>query len=79
MQIKIGRDRWTLLVVRDLLRGRRRFAELKDPVKDRLRGYGAFERIGADAFYPTVGTAVDGYVEASGADWVDWEDRAPTT
>ena len=56
---------------------RLRFAELKDPVKDRLRGYGLFERIGADAFYPTVGTAVDGYVEASGADWVDWEERLP--
>lgn len=26
-------DRWTLLVVRDLLRGRRRFAELKDSVE----------------------------------------------
>jgi high affinity sulfate transporter 1 len=53
-----------------------RFAELKDPVKDRLRRYGLFERIGADSFYPTVGTAVDAYVRASGIDWVDWEDRA---
>jgi hypothetical protein len=52
-----------------------RFAELKDPVKDRLRRYGLFARLGADAFYPTVGTAVDGYVAASGIDWVDWEDR----
>jgi MFS superfamily sulfate permease-like transporter len=53
-----------------------RFAELKDPVKDRLRRYGLFERIGQDSFYPTVGTAVDAYVRASGIDWVDWEDRA---
>ncbi len=52
-----------------------RFAELKDPVKDHLRRYGLLERIGEDAFYPTVGTAVDGYVQASGIDWVDWEDR----
>jgi MFS superfamily sulfate permease-like transporter len=52
-----------------------RFAELKDPVKDRLRAYGLLERIGEAAFYPTVGTAVDGYVRASGIDWVDWEDR----
>ena len=52
-----------------------RFAELKDPVKDHLRRYGLLERIGDDAFYPTVGTAVDGYVAASGIDWVDWEER----
>jgi high affinity sulfate transporter 1 len=52
-----------------------RFAELKDPVRDRLRSYGLLERLGDHAFYPTVGTAVDGYVEASGIDWVDWEDR----
>jgi high affinity sulfate transporter 1 len=52
-----------------------RFAELKDPVKDRLRAYGLLERIGEAAFYPTVGTAVDAYVRASGIDWVDWEDR----
>ena len=56
---------------------RLRFAELKDPVKDRLRRYGLLERLGEDAFYPTVGTAVDGYVADSGIDWVDWEDRAP--
>lgn len=53
-----------------------RFAELKDPVKDHLRRYGLLERIGEDGFYPTVGTAVYGYVQASGIDWVDWEDRA---
>jgi high affinity sulfate transporter 1 len=52
-----------------------RFAELKDPVKDRLRAYGLLERIGEAAFYPTIGTAVDAYVRASGIDWVDWEDR----
>lgn len=56
-----------------------RFAELKDPVKDRLQRYGLLDRIGPDAFYPTVGTAVDAYVAISGIDWVDWEDRAPTT
>jgi high affinity sulfate transporter 1 len=52
-----------------------RFAELKDPVKDRLRRYGLLARVGEDAFYPTVGTAVDGYVKASGIEWVDWEER----
>ena len=54
-----------------------RFAELKDPVKDRLERYGLLARLGADSFYPTLGTAVDAYVAASGIDWVDWEDREP--
>jgi MFS superfamily sulfate permease-like transporter len=52
------------------------FAQLKDPVKERLRRYGLVERIGEDAFYPTLGTAVDGYVRRSGVDWVDWEEQA---
>jgi high affinity sulfate transporter 1 len=51
------------------------FAELKGPVKDRLRRYGLFEAVGPDCFFPTVGTAVDGYVEATGTAWVDWEER----
>ncbi len=54
-----------------------RFAELKDPTKDRLKRYGLFERLGAHAFFPTVGTAVDGYVEETGVPWVDWEERIP--
>jgi MFS superfamily sulfate permease-like transporter len=53
------------------------WGELKDPVKDRLRQYGLFERIGADHFYPTLGSVVDGYVAATGVDWVDWEERQP--
>jgi MFS superfamily sulfate permease-like transporter len=51
------------------------WGELKDPVKDRLRTYGLFERIGAERFYPTLGSVVDGYLEATGTEWVDWEDR----
>jgi MFS superfamily sulfate permease-like transporter len=51
------------------------FAEAKGPVKDRLRDYGLYERIGDERFFPTVGTAVNGYVEASGIEWVDWEER----
>jgi MFS superfamily sulfate permease-like transporter len=50
------------------------FAELKDPVKARLRRYGTMDKIGEDRCYPTVGTAVDGYVASSGAEWVDWEE-----
>lgn len=56
------------------------WGELKDPVKDRLRQYGLFDRIGADHFFPTLGSLVDDYVEESGIDWVDWEERrAPPT
>lgn len=53
------------------------FAELKDPVKDRLRRYGTLARIGEARCFPTIGTAVDAYVEATGEAWVDWEDLVP--
>ena len=48
------------------------FAEMKGPVKDRLERYGIADRC---AQYPTLGTAVDAYVEATGTEWVDWEER----
>ena len=51
------------------------FAEMKGPVKDRLRDYGLYERVGDERFFPTIGTAVDGYLAASGTPWVDWEER----
>jgi MFS superfamily sulfate permease-like transporter len=35
------------------------FAELKDPVKDKLRRFGLFERFGDKAFFPTMEAAVD--------------------
>jgi len=38
------------------------FAELKDPVKDKLKRFGLLERFGEDRFFPTVEAAVDGYV-----------------
>ncbi|HSI00631.1 MAG TPA: sulfate permease [Reyranella sp.] len=47
------------------------FAELKDPVKDKLKRFGVFERFGEGAFSPTVGTAVDAYVEHYNVDWPD--------
>jgi MFS superfamily sulfate permease-like transporter len=50
------------------------FAEMKDPVKDRLHQYGLFAEIGQDRFFPTIGTAVHGYVAATKVEWVDWED-----
>ncbi len=55
------------------------FAEMKGPVKDRLRAYGLYERVGDERFFPTIGTAVDGYVQTSGVGWVDWEERPPAT
>ena len=56
------------------------FAEVKGPVKDRLQRYGLFDAIGPDRFFPTVGTAVNGYIDATGTTWVDWEERPdPTT
>jgi MFS superfamily sulfate permease-like transporter len=50
------------------------FAEMKDPVKDQLQRYGLFAEIGVDHFFPTIGTAVHGYVAETGVEWVDWED-----
>ena len=51
------------------------FAELKDPVKDKLKRFGLFERFGDAAFFPTIGAAVDAYLETYNVEWVDWEDR----
>ena len=51
------------------------FAELKDPVRDRLRHYGLEAMIGAERFYPTIGVAVAAYVAESGVEWLDWEER----
>jgi len=53
------------------------FAELKGPVKDRLRSYGLYERLGDDRFFTTVGAAVHGYLNSSGVEWVDWSDEEP--
>lgn len=53
------------------------FAELKDPVKDKLKRYGLMNQLGEHAFFPTVGAAVSNYLEENPVDWVDWEDRLP--
>jgi high affinity sulfate transporter 1 len=37
------------------------FAELKDPVKDKLKRFGLFDQIGTDFFFATIGAAVDTY------------------
>ncbi len=51
------------------------FAKMKDPVKQRLRTCGLFERVGEERFLATLGTAVDGYLTTTGTDWVDWEEQ----
>ena len=48
-----------------------RFAELKDPVKDKLKRFGLFAQLGEDSFFPTIGSAVKSYVNASGVDESD--------
>ena len=54
------------------------FAEMKDPVKDKLRRFGLFGRFGDEAFFPTIGEAVSAYLEAHHIEWKDWEDREST-
>lgn len=46
-----------------------RFAEMKDPVKDKLLRLGVLEQTGNDIFHPTVGAAVDAYLDEHGVDW----------
>ena len=48
------------------------FAELKDPVKDKLKRFGLFEQIGEQFFFPTMGSAVSNYLESYAVNWVDW-------
>jgi len=52
-------------------------AELKDPVKDKLKRFGLYAKIGEELFFPTLGAAVGTYLETHPVDWVDWEDRPP--
>jgi MFS superfamily sulfate permease-like transporter len=54
------------------------FAELKGPVKDRLADYGLAPKLGDHGFPPTLGSAISAYVDRTGVEWVDWEDR-PTS
>jgi high affinity sulfate transporter 1 len=51
------------------------FAEMKDPVKDKLKRFGLFTRLGEQTFFATIGEAVSAYLATHPVDWVDWEDR----
>jgi MFS superfamily sulfate permease-like transporter len=51
------------------------FAEMKDPVKDKLKRFGLLTRFGEQTFFATLGEAVNAYLATHTVDWVDWEDR----
>ena len=50
------------------------FAELKDPVKDKLKRFGLFARIGESFFFPTSEAAADSYLQSHAVDWTDRPD-----
>ena len=50
-------------------------AEMKDPVKDKLKRFGLFSQFGEERFFATLGEAVNCYLESHAVDWVDWEDQ----
>lgn len=51
------------------------FAELKDPVKDKLKRFGLYAQLGEAQFFPTIGSAVSSYLEINDVAWEDWEDQ----
>jgi high affinity sulfate transporter 1 len=52
------------------------FAELKDPVKDKLKRFGLFSQLGEQYFFPTIGSAVSSYLKINDVEWEDWEEQA---
>jgi high affinity sulfate transporter 1 len=52
------------------------FAEMKDPVKDKLKRFGLFTRFGEQTFFATIEEAVSAYRASHAVEWVDWEDTA---
>jgi high affinity sulfate transporter 1 len=49
------------------------FAEMKDPVKDKLKRFGLYARFGEETFFATVGESVNHYVKRYQVEWLDWE------
>lgn len=47
------------------------FAEMKDPVKDKLRRFGLFDEFGEKRFFPTIDSAVSDYVRSHKLTWND--------
>ncbi len=54
------------------------FAEMKGPVKDILKQYGLFDSFGNENFFPTIGQAVDRYLDVHKVNWQDWDDATKT-
>jgi high affinity sulfate transporter 1 len=52
------------------------FAELKDPVKDKLKRFGLLAQLGDTYFFPTIEEAVSRYLQTHKVDWADSEDRS---
>lgn len=50
------------------------FAEMKDPVKDKLKRFGLFSLLGDERFFATLGQAVGSYLKVHQVHWVDWEE-----
>jgi MFS superfamily sulfate permease-like transporter len=50
------------------------FAEMKGPVKDHLKKYALFTKLGTENFFPTLGQAVDRYLERHPVEWRDWDE-----
>jgi high affinity sulfate transporter 1 len=48
------------------------FAEMKDPVKDKLKRFGLFARFGERTFFATIGEAVRAYLAAHPVEWTHW-------
>jgi high affinity sulfate transporter 1 len=51
------------------------FAEMKDPVKDKLKRFGLFKRFGEQTFFATLGEAVNAYRVSHPIEWVDWKEH----
>ena len=49
------------------------FAEMKDPVKDKLKRFELFARFGAETFYATLGEAVKAYLGSHPVEWIEGE------
>ncbi len=50
------------------------FAEMKGPVKDRLKRYGLFTELGTENFFPTIGQAVARYLATHPVEWRDLDE-----
>ena len=48
-------------------------ARLWATVKDKLKRFGLFTRLGEDNFFATLGEAVNVYLKRHQVDWKDWE------